>query len=467
MTRVTALLLATSLVAGAACYQDDTGGPAGARPSRVLLTDAPFPFDSVQSVNLYIVKIQATKSTDTSGGAGSEPWETIVAPHRAFNLLALQQGLTAVVGEGALPAGRYLAVRMIVNTDSSSIIWSNGTPAQVNWQNFTGTPEMPLYALVESPVDVPQEGADIVLDFDLGRSFLYDFFGTKEFTLQHWLRAVNSAATGAISGTVTSGYTGSSQPIKNANVAVYDQNSFSAYLIATGHTDDQGYYKVAFLLPGTYFVEIQQPNYPFLATVTTFDVVVTAGATATLSVSLPEAGNGGAYIQISGPGSVGVGGTIRLQAAVGDANGNPVANPVVTWMTPDTGLITLADSGLEAGVSGKAPGQARVIAMSNAMSDTAYIQVVGSSGQVATVTLIPASVTIAVGDSVPFIAQLRDSLGTPVENRPVSWFVADTSIARIESSFGTYAHIRAKKAGSTTIQATSDGKVGTASITVN
>lgn len=469
MRRFARFIFAAGLVTGVACYEDDSPTGRGPQhPTRVLLTDAPFPFDSVQSVNIYIVSIQATVSLDTSGGAGSEPWETIVAPHKAFDLLALQQGLTAVVGEGQLSAGTYRAVRMIINTDSSSIKWNNGTDAQVNWQNFTGTPEMPLYALVEAPVDVPQEGTDIVLDFDLGRSFLYDFFGTKEFTLQHWLRAVNAAATGAISGTVTSGYTGSSQPIKNANVTVYDETSFrNSYIVATGHTNDQGFYRVAYLLPGSYLVHLEQPNYPFLSPVGRSGVTVTAGGTTTLSVALPEAGSGGAYIQISGPGSVGVGGTITLWVAVGDASGNPIANPVVTWMTPDTGVITLADSGVQASASGRAAGQARVIAASNGMSDTALVQVVGSAGPVASVTLTPASVTIAVGDSVPFSATLRDSLGTEVQNRPVSWFVADTAVVRIENSFGTYAHIRAKKTGNTTIQATSEGKVGTATITVN
>lgn len=469
MRRLTALVLA-ACVGGAACYQDDSptgGGPQ--QKTRVLLTDAPFPFDSVQSVNIYIVKIEATKSTDTSGGAGTEPWETIVAPHQAFDLLSLQQGLTAVVGEGTLSAGQYLAVRMIVNTDSSSIKWKDGTDAQVNWQNFTGTPEMMLYALVESPVDVPQQGADIVLDFDLGRSFLYDFFGTKEFTLQHWLRAVNAAATGAISGTVTSSYTGSSQPIKNANVAVYDQNSFSAYLVATGHTNDQGFYKVAFLRPGTYFVEIQQPNYPFLATVTTFDVQVSAGGTATLSVSLPEAGGGGPYVQLSGPSSVGVGGTIALQVAVGDANGMPIDPPVFTAATPDTGVVDLIDSSYVATifVYGKTQGQARVIASSNGMSDTAYIDVVGAPLPVGSVTITPPSATFTVGDSAGFYAQPRDSAGQPLYNRAVSWSVLGDSGVLESHAYGQSLIVRARKAGTATVRAWSEGVTADAPVTVN
>ena len=257
------LILAATLAAPA-CYQDDPLDGGRQNRTRVFLTDAPFPFDSVGSVNIYIVRIEATTSLDTSAGAGTEPWQTIAEPHRAFDLLALQQGLTAAIGEGLLSAGTYRAVRLTINVDSSSIKWLNGTDAPVDWQNGSG-PELRLYALVESPVDVPQEGVDLVIDFDLGRSFLYNLYGTHEFTLQHWLRAVNAAATGAIAGTVTSAYTGATLPIRNANVAVYDVHFFSPYLVATGHTDAQGYFKIAFLPPGaSYQLEIQQPNYPFL-----------------------------------------------------------------------------------------------------------------------------------------------------------------------------------------------------------
>lgn len=474
MRRITSFVLAAAVAALAGCYQDDAlnGGPQ--QKTRVLLTDAPFPFDSVGSVNIYIVKIDATTSLDTSGGAGSEPWETIVAPHQAFNLLALQQGLTTVVGEGQLSAGTYRAVRMIINTDSSSIKWSSDQDAQVNWQNFTGTPEMMLYALVESPVDVPQQGADIVLDFDLGRSFLYDFFGNHEFTLQHYLRAVNASQTGAIAGYVTSNYTGSSQPIKNANVSVWDVSYFSPYLVATGHTNDLGYYKVAFLRPGNaYQLQFEQPNYPFLSPVVTGFVSVTAGGTTTASVSLPAAGSGGAYIQITGPTIVGVGGQIGLQVAVGDAGGNPIQNPAITATTPDTGLVAVVVATDSNGgfssiiVAGRAQGQARVIASSNGLSDTAYITVVGEPRPVDSVFVRPVTANFAVGDSAGFYAELYDSTGAQLFDRPVTWYVTGDSTVLSTQAYGQSLIVRALKAGNATINAWSNGKSAQAAVTVH
>lgn len=470
MNRLWPMLAAVAaLSVGAACYQDEPLGGGGQNRIRVFLTDAPFPFDSVGSVNIYVVRIEATTSLDTSAGAGTEPWQTIVEPHRAFDLLALQQGLTAAVGEGTLSAGEYRAVRLVINVDSSSIKWLSGADAVVDWTGFTG-PEARLYALVESPVDVPQEGADIVIDFDLGRSFLYNLYGTGEFTFQNWLRAVNAAATGAIAGTVTSDYTGTTQPIRNANVAVYDARYFSPYVVATGHTDDQGHYRIAFLPPGhTYEVEIQQPNYPFLARVVTGLLSVTVGGTTTVSVSLPDAGSGGAYIQIIGPATVGVGGTIALRVAVGDSAGNPTSPPVFTAATPDTGIVALVDSSYPdlVFVSGRSPGPARIIASSNGMSDTAYVQVVGALMPVDSVFVRPVTATFTVGDSAGFYAELYDSTGAALSYHPVSWFlVGDSSVLQTQA-FGQSLLVRALKPGTVTVRAWSGEKFADAAVTVN
>ena len=85
-------------IAAVACYRDDIPGPPRGKPlARVLLTDAPFPFDSVASVNLYVVSVEAATTPDTGSRA---TWTTVAEPHRTFNLLAVQQGATAFVGEG-------------------------------------------------------------------------------------------------------------------------------------------------------------------------------------------------------------------------------------------------------------------------------------------------------------------------------------------------------------------------------
>src|SRR5438128_2075655 len=130
--------------------------------------------------------------------------------------IRLRTGGTAFLGQNELAAGQYSSIRMVIRADLSAIRWNDGSSAQIQWPS-PGTGEITLYAIVEQPLAVSSSGAVIVIDFDLGRSFLYNYYGTKEFTLVPWLRAVNSAATGTLRGTVTSSYSGQSQPIPHAN----------------------------------------------------------------------------------------------------------------------------------------------------------------------------------------------------------------------------------------------------------
>jgi len=219
MSRRVALpvIAAVLLAGGSACYQDDSSnGPASRKPlAKVLLTDAPFPYDSVTSVNLYVVRIEASTQMDATGG----DWIVIAEPRRTFDLLQLQQGTTAILGEGEIPAGQYHAIRMTIDTSLSSIQGFGGE-VPVNWNNYSASNEMPLYASVDYPVNVSSEGAEIVIDFDLGRSFLWDLYGTQMFTLFPWLRAISTAATGTIAGTVTTDDNGPVEPVPNASVTV-------------------------------------------------------------------------------------------------------------------------------------------------------------------------------------------------------------------------------------------------------
>ena len=467
LRRALSALVAAALLAPGACYKDDTTTGGNGKPlARVLLTDAPFPYDSVGSVNIYVDRIEANTSPDTSGGGA---WVLVAQPRRTFDLLTLQQGSTAFLGEQELAAGQYSSIRMVIRADLSSIKWSDGSAAVIQWPS-PGTGEITLYALVEAPVAVSSSGAVIVIDFDLGRSFLYDFYGAKEFTLVPWLRAVNSAATGTLQGTVTSNYTGQSQPIKNANITLYvgdvRQLSSSWYVAVTGRSDATGHYTIAFVRAGTYIVRVEQPDYPALAPSITPAVEVTAGGTTTLPVSLASAGAGGAYLRISGPTSVGVGGRITLFAAVGDANGSPVSNPSVSWTSGDTAVASVLGIGDTASVTGRQVGFATITATSGSLRDSLTVQVAGTPASVANVTVQPATANLAVGDSVGFTAVLRDSVGNVLTGRPVSWFSTDSAFV-IQGAFGTSAVGRARHVGSALLQATSEGKTGQASITVH
>ncbi len=469
-------LLAALAVAGAigiACYQDDALHPSAIAPTKVFLTDAPFPFDSVGSVNLYVSRIEASSQVDTSG-AGN--WVEVAAPQKVFDLLTLQQGTTAFVGQSILDAGAYAAIRMTIDVDKSSIKYPDGSGAVVHWPG-SGQGEITIYALVEEPLAVAATGAEIVIDFDVGRSFLYRLFGVKEFHMVPVLRAVNSAATGTIEGTVTAtANQGPPYAVANANVTVYggDPNALSGswYVVATGHTNGQGHYKVGFLLAGAYIVRIEQPIIPALAAVTMPNVFVTVGNVTSLNVQLPRAGAG---LHITGTTTVGVGGTTLLHAALSDSIGNAVST-VITWVSRDSSIASPVDSavgdtlGQTKLVLGVQKGSAWIVATSGALADSVLIEVVSQPNlnQVASVTVSPPTLDLVVGDSTFLVAELRDSVGNVLANRQISWFAADSSgVVDLLLAIGPTAVLKARHVGSTVIRALSEGKSGSATVTVH
>jgi hypothetical protein len=483
MTR-TLPIVAALLLAGTACYEEDITGNLNGATTTILLTDAPFPFDSVASVNIYVVSIAASTSSDTSGPSAQQ-WVTITAPRKRFDLLELQQGKTELVGAGQIPAGAYKAVRMVIDTDSSNIQMNDGREATIHWP-VAG--ELTLNALVESPVAVPDAGADIVIDFDVGRSFLpgnpyVDPFpgqsiATGEFTFISWIRAVNRAATGTIAGVVRGDRDGDGalEVIPNAAITIFRGNDSSLALygaMSTGRTDANGAYKVAFLPPGSYTVQVDPLGVVQLEEQWT-DALVTAGSTTQLDVTLAERNL--AYLYIEGLFVLDSGASTTLRARVGDEVGVQRFNPVVDWTSSNTAVATISPSGETATLTALGPGFTQITASAYGQSSSVTVFVFGadssgtgggSGGAVASVTLSPANATVTVGDSLGFYANLANASGGTVSNRPVGWTVQDSTVVWTIGAFGQSLILRAAKAGSTRIIATSEGKADTANVLVN
>lgn len=368
-----ALLTVTTLAL--ACYKDDTGGPTGLpnQPmTNILLTDAPFPFDSVQRVDVYIISVSVSTQPDTGGSADSMSWVTVAEPHRQINLLDLQQGDTALLGGKDIPADQYHAVRVIIDTDSSAgIRWANGTQAVVHWY---GAGRQAIHVFVEAAVDVPEEGTDIVIDFDVGRSFRYNELGDGAFEFFGWIRAVNRAATGGIAGTVTKDSSGGpAGPVNRATVSVWGGGPSNWYIYSTGTTDAAGRYKLAYLLPGTYIVGVDPPSGSSAGSALDSNVVVTRGVETTHDVTL-SAFRGAVFIL--GASSMLVNRTNGLEAIVVDEQHQQDPNALVAWQNLDTAVLGLVvDSTRFARVTSKIVGTGRIVATSGSLADTLVIQV--------------------------------------------------------------------------------------------
>jgi Domain of unknown function (DUF4382)/Carboxypeptidase regulatory-like domain len=252
---LTGALLLTS------CNTSETGpqAPGDGRTS-IFLTDAPFPFDGMARVDIYIESIALAVSADTSDSG--PPWVTVATPNRVFNLLELQNGTTAFLGGADVPEGQYQAARVIFDPERSSMTDNQGhtivtatTPGApgINWQAKGEHPS--LFALVEEPMAVDQNGTDIVIDFDVGRSFLYD--GNGGFTFIPWLRAITRSGSGNIAGVVSRA---GGDPIARAAVSIHvalDSGTTLGPVIATSRSGDDGRFTASFLRPGRYQVQAE------------------------------------------------------------------------------------------------------------------------------------------------------------------------------------------------------------------
>jgi len=379
MSRLSLALLAVATIT-AACYQDDARiAPNSAGPSaKVLLTDDPFPFDSVQSVQVYIVSIALSTHPDTGTSADSMQWVTVAAPHRQVDLLTLQQGLTDSLGVGTVRADQYKAVLVTINVDSSAgIRFKNGSAAVVRWN---GSGQESYGSFVEAPINVPDTGAVIVIDFDVGRSFAYNQLGDGAFDFFASIRAVNRGATGNISGTVTHDTSaGPVGPVANATVSAWGGGPSNWYILSTGKTDAAGHYRLAYLLPGTYIVGVEPPSGSNFSSALDSNVAVNRGAETTHNVTL-SAFRGDVFIL--GASSMLANHTNRLEATVVNAQHQQDTLASVVWQNLDTavlGLVTYVDTARVARVTSKAVGTGRIVASSGSLADTLVIHVVPDS----------------------------------------------------------------------------------------
>ncbi len=159
--------------------------------------------------------------------------------------------------------------------------------------------------------------------------------------------------------------------------------------------------------------------------------------------------------------SVQTGQAVQLTATPKDANGNPLSGRTIVWTSSNTAAATVNTSGR---VTGVAAGSATITATSEGKSGTAAITVTAppAPAPVATVAVSPASASVAAGQAVQLSAVTKDSAGTVLTGRTVTWASSNSGIASVSGS----GFVTGVTVGAATITATSEGKSGTAAITV-
>jgi len=243
-----ALLLPLALLAG--CSDDNPTGP-GRGQLRVQMTDAPA---EIQAVNLVVTEVSArTETSDTTSG-----WQILNATAQTYNLLSLQNGVFATIGDASVPAGTYTQVRLKLGAGSTIVVDGVTYPLTVPSGMQSGLK-------LNGSFNVPAGGTtDIALDFDASRSIIQN--GAGDYILKPVVKIMGVSSAGAIKGVV--------QPagVTTSIVAVV------ADTLGTTVAAADGKFTLSVLPAGTYTLRFDPASTAYRDTVLT-GIVVSAGST--------------------------------------------------------------------------------------------------------------------------------------------------------------------------------------------
>jgi hypothetical protein len=245
------VLLATiaiaSLLAIAGCSEEPETGRA-----HLVLTDAPYPVDMIYSAQVTIEAISVHVSGDESG------WYDLPFTQRTFELLELQNGVTAELIDAELPVGSLNEVRLLVT--SGRVLLADGRSFDLSVPSGSSSG---LKFKIQPPIAVEGDlTSEVLLDMDVSRSFLpQPALPTKveeirEFYFRPVVRVANLTTTGSVSGYVISNFgtpvREDDEPLVDATVRFHAGSDTS-----TTFTDEAGYFQVLGLAAGTWQVEAE------------------------------------------------------------------------------------------------------------------------------------------------------------------------------------------------------------------
>ncbi len=157
--------------------------------------------------------------------------------------------------------------------------------------------------------------------------------------------------------------------------------------------------------------------------------------------------------------SVAAGGTTQLSAVPLDASGATVSGQSIAWSSGSPGIASVSSTGL---VTGVAPGGPVTISATAAgVTGTAMVTV--TPVPVASVSVDPATASVVQGGTATLTATPKDAGGHTLSGRTVTWSSDNAALASVSSS-GVVTGVA--PGGPVTITATSEGKSGSAAVTV-
>jgi Domain of unknown function (DUF4382)/Domain of unknown function (DUF4397) len=186
----TNLLIALAVGAAAFTAGCSDSGTTGLTPSNagtmiVRLTDAPFLADSLKSVDIYVVRVDARQSDvdDTAANnslddnaSSADGWKNVAQPNVSFNLLDLQNGVSAVLGQANLPPGTYNGFRLVIDPSKSSVTLKGGQVLSGSTNpgvTFPSASRSGIKIVLSQPVQITAgTTTSLLVDFDVNNSFV-------------------------------------------------------------------------------------------------------------------------------------------------------------------------------------------------------------------------------------------------------------------------------------------------------
>lgn len=169
-------------------------------------------------------------------------------------------------------------------------------------------------------------------------------------------------------------------------------------------------------------------------------------------------GNGAGKVVITPSNdSIVVGTSVTLTAKVLNAQGQVVNGATVFWNTSNANIATVSSNGTVTSID---TGAVQIAASANGVSGIANITVLPQP--VAGVQVTPPNQVIKVGQKFQFQAQPVDANGDPLSGRVVTWSSSDATVASVDNT----GLVTGVAVGPATITATSEGKSGSAAVSV-
>jgi len=209
----------------------------------MFLTDAPGDYQHVYvDIRSVFVKIEKESENHNSEDSSNEEWINLDANAQVYDLLALNNGIDALLANSGAPKGEVKEIKIELGNNNSVV--KNGVtyPLQLNAEDA----EVEIESSHDNFEDDGNDNFRLWLDFDVSSSVIE--LPGNVFWLKPVINQFNEKASGEIEGKITPA---------NGVASIKIFNNSNSYF---GIPEEEGEFKIRGIKPGTYNMEITGKN---------------------------------------------------------------------------------------------------------------------------------------------------------------------------------------------------------------